>query len=420
MGLYLKILKRSILFGGLVLSSLLQQSYAAETNSNGAKVWRNNCAICHGADGRGAPKMKQEYQGELIDFSAPSVAISLTRMQMLLAVRDGVKDGAMPSFRDTLNYQDIIDVVDYARQAFVLTAQTGDEHKAGEEIFHKRCSVCHGDQGQSAVWTAAGLHPKPANFTDPKKIAELDRTRMIFSVTNGRPETAMVSWKKRLTEQEISQVVDYIRAAFMKVTDRDTVFGDVMGAGQDKSDSFLSGGEFDETALAQATRARNNATIETQPDAINDPFLTSSAYDSQEDPNIGETDIYGGAAHDHAAHMGKKGSLSDPFPEELVGDYQQGRTFYRNNCADCHGLQGDGKGPRSHFIFPKPRNFTHSAAQASFSRAHLYEQVRSGINGSEMPAWGTVLDKQQIADVAEYVFMTFITEQRPESDTGEK
>jgi len=38
----------------------------------------------------------------------------------------------------------------------------------------------------------------------------------------------------------------------------------------------------------------------------------------------------------------------------------------------------------------------------------LFAAVANGRNGSEMPAWNKVLDDQQIADVAEYVFQAFI------------
>jgi mono/diheme cytochrome c family protein len=38
----------------------------------------------------------------------------------------------------------------------------------------------------------------------------------------------------------------------------------------------------------------------------------------------------------------------------------------------------------------------------------LFAAVAHGRNGTEMPAWNKVLDDQQIADVAEYVFVSFI------------
>ncbi|WP_371374289.1 cytochrome c [Thalassotalea aquiviva] len=401
---------------GLLFSLIIQTGVVfADDSVNGAQIWRANCASCHGADGRGAPQIKQQLQGNIVDFSSLAFAETVDRKSMLLSVRDGVADTIMPAFRDKLSYAEIIAVTDYLRENFTLKIALGEDYELGKGVFADNCSVCHGDQGQGAMWTATGLDPKPANFTDPVKIAELDRTRMLFSVTNGRPETAMVSWKNRLSSEEITAVVNYIRAAIMKVRDKETEYGDSMGETMDKSDPFLSGETFDESLVAEVAPTREE-TVNDKPKAV-DPFLDSSAYDVEEDPNlVEESDIYAGEAHDHAAHMGKKLNINDPLPNDLSGEYFAGKTLYENTCIHCHGENGDGKGPRAYFIFPKPRNFTHPAARESFSRAHIFEQVRTGVERTEMPAWGKVLTEQQMADVAEYVFSTFI---RPQAEQNE-
>lgn len=95
-------------------------------------------------------------------------------------------------------------------------------------------------------------------------------------------------------------------------------------------------------------------------------------------------------------------------PAAPRGDAQAGKTFYETNCATCHGLQGDGNGPRAYFIFPKPRNFLSRESRAALNRVALFRATKHGVAGREMPAWGKVLDDQQIADVAEYVYRAFI------------
>ena len=78
------------------------------------------------------------------------------------------------------------------------------------------------------------------------------------------------------------------------------------------------------------------------------------------------------------------------------------------NCATCHGSRGDGQGPRAYFINPKPRNFVEDASRARLNRAALYAAVMEGRLGTEMPAWKHVSTPQQMADVAEFVFQSFI------------
>ena len=92
----------------------------------------------------------------------------------------------------------------------------------------------------------------------------------------------------------------------------------------------------------------------------------------------------------------------------VAGDPGQGALLYAQNCVDCHGANGGGDGPRAYFIFPKPRNFQDPATREYLSRRNLYNGIRFGVVGKEMPAWGKVLSDGQIADLTEYVYRQFI------------
>ncbi|UCH46591.1 MAG: c-type cytochrome [Betaproteobacteria bacterium] len=94
------------------------------------------------------------------------------------------------------------------------------------------------------------------------------------------------------------------------------------------------------------------------------------------------------------------------------GDFESGRVLYAGNCATCHGLKGDGDGPRAYFIFPKPRNFLAEETRRSIDREKLLAGIRDGVPGREMPAWRHVFTESQIADVSEYVYRAFL---RPDS-----
>ena len=99
---------------------------------------------------------------------------------------------------------------------------------------------------------------------------------------------------------------------------------------------------------------------------------------------------------------------SAPMPDGLEGDPQAGKVFYAKNCVACHGIDGGGDGPRSHFIRPLPRSFTQKKARSAYNRPGLFYGTKFGIEGKPMPAWGNVLDDQEIADIAEFMFREFI------------
>jgi hypothetical protein len=59
------------------------------------------------------------------------------------------------------------------------------------------------------------MQPPPRDFTLPEVAAELNRNRMIASITNGRPGTAMMGYGSQFSQADIEAMADFIREAFM-------------------------------------------------------------------------------------------------------------------------------------------------------------------------------------------------------------
>jgi mono/diheme cytochrome c family protein len=232
-----------------------------------------------------------------------------------------------------------------------------DANAQAATLFHNYCSVCHGDKGDGRSRASGSLSTVPRDFTSAASRQELTRERIITSVTHGRPGTAMVGWKTQLSDTDIARLADYMLATFINPS------AATAGAG----------------AL---------------------PPATGSAA-------ISGTRAHGGREAD-AASTPAQVDMTVGLPNGLKGDSRRGGAFYLANCATCHGAHGDGAGPRAYFINPKPRNFVEAASRARFNRVALYAAVSEGRLGSEMPAWKQVATPQQIADVSEYVFRTFI------------
>lgn len=105
--------------------------------------------------------------------------------------------------------------------------------------------------------------------------------------------------------------------------------------------------------------------------------------------------------------VGPNATHAEPAPA-IAGNAIRGAELYTANCADCHGLGGAGDGPRAYFIFPKPRNFHDESTRRYLTRRNLFNGIKFGVVGKEMPAWGKVWSDQEIADVAAYVYGQFI------------
>lgn len=85
----------------------------------------------------------------------------------------------------------------------------------GAAIYQRRCSVCHGEQGNGQSRATRSLAMPPRDFTAEESRLRLTRQYMIAVVRDGRPATPMVGRRTILTQDEIEAVVDFIRTAFL-------------------------------------------------------------------------------------------------------------------------------------------------------------------------------------------------------------
>jgi mono/diheme cytochrome c family protein len=86
-----------------------------------------------------------------------------------------------------------------------------------------------------------------------------------------------------------------------------------------------------------------------------------------------------------------------------------GKAVYDQHCAACHGPSGDGNGPASVWLFPKPRNFNTGLFKIQSTPAgtlptdeDLFQTVTRGMPGSSMPSF-TYLSESERRQVVQYV-----------------
>jgi len=87
-----------------------------------------------------------------------------------------------------------------------------------------------------------------------------------------------------------------------------------------------------------------------------------------------------------------------------------GAATYERYCGVCHGPAGDGQGPASYLLFPKPRNFTGGRFKLRSTPMgvlptddDLVRVVSNGIPGTAMFAFGELLREEQIGSVVQHV-----------------
>lgn len=334
--------------------------------------------------------------------------MDLTRERMINAVTNGVPGTAMVAHKGRLSDDQIASLVDYIRGKFMrvpVAEQTGmpESVSLGEKIYTKNCSVCHGDKGNTAYWAKNGLNPPPKDFTSPGAQNELTRDRMIHSVTHGRPGTGMMPFTKRLSSEDIKSVVSFIRYKFMGIDpDKDT--------GETPMAQLAKGSQ---TVPPVETQASNTGSPHAGIPGIDAPLTTADQ--GSADPHQGTqaqlapTELPGmGMPSGMTGGHEIKVDMDAAIPNHLKADIRWGREFFMKNCFTCHGVKGDGQGPRAYFNRPPPRNFTSSASRQILNRPRIFNSITHGRVGTVMPAWGKVLSEQEIANLTEFVFQAFV------------
>ncbi len=79
----------------------------------------------------------------------------------------------------------------------------------GAEIFRTNCETCHGPQGHGDGPAGQSLDPRPKDLSELQKISSDDY--LFWRISAGKPGTSMVAWKGILTEEQIWQVISFIR-----------------------------------------------------------------------------------------------------------------------------------------------------------------------------------------------------------------
>ncbi len=79
---------------------------------------------------------------------------------------------------------------------------------------------------------------------------------------------------------------------------------------------------------------------------------------------------------------------------------QRGKEIYEKKCSLCHGDKGDGKGPASAGLNPKPTNFKDSHGEKMTDGEHFWK-ITTGKGG--MPSFAKDLTEEERWHVINYI-----------------
>lgn len=170
----------------------------------GGIVYKMYCVLCHGEKGDGESRALKLYGNKNLNLAIRSN----NKRYIEKIVRKGGKalgkSSYMPRWDEELSEEQIQDVVHYLD---VVDNQV----RRGEVVFKGNCILCHGVKGDGNGRASKLFDPPPADLTRSDKNDEYKRMIIRYGGAAMGRSDKMPIWGEQLSEQEISDVVRYLR-----------------------------------------------------------------------------------------------------------------------------------------------------------------------------------------------------------------
>jgi len=194
---------------------LLSIAPLAQATPDGAKLYAQNCAACHGENGSG---------GIGVPLALPSFQATIDDNYLHKTIRHGRPGRVMPAFTQ-LKDDEVDAIIKHIRSwnkgkvaTFSNQAVKGDPAH-GKQLFAAHCAACHGPDGEGGNGTGVtfsrprDLPIMPPALHNPGFLASASDEMIKNVLIQGRAGTPMVSFlKSGLREKDIDDIVSYVRS----------------------------------------------------------------------------------------------------------------------------------------------------------------------------------------------------------------
>jgi mono/diheme cytochrome c family protein len=327
------------------------------------KVFRDNCAACHGQDGTG--NLMRKALPPIPDFTSVAWQMSQTEMAIVNQIDYG-SFPVMPAFRYKLTQDEILGLAVLIR-SLATTGTTGatppapaSSHLTARAVYGTFCFACHDTHGGGNS-TIRGQMAELPDFRAAAWQKSRTDADLAQSILQGKGKF-MLPWKDKLGDVDVKQMVALVRG-------------------------FEGGKQEVPLEIPKPGGPPPPATQVASPSTTLTPFPAPGAQTTIELPS-------------------KTGNGKGPIPKVEVTDTEPatrirvGLSIFKQYCIVCHGE--DGKGTLMRAAMPAIPDFTGEAFHKDHSDAQIFTSILDG-KGTLMPANRGRVTEDQVRDLVAVV-----------------
>lgn len=201
----------------LLLGVLLLTAASLWAAPDGAHLYSQHCAVCHGSHGHG---------GVGVPLALPAFLGSVSDDYLFKTIRTGRPGRVMPAFT-ALDDGQVQAIVAHLRSWAPSTSAPAKRDKGrvagnvahGKQLYQQHCAACHGQHGEGGQGTGVtfsrprALPVMPPALNNRGFLKSASDPMIKQTLMNGREGTPMVSFLKQgLQERDIDDIVAFVRS----------------------------------------------------------------------------------------------------------------------------------------------------------------------------------------------------------------
>ena len=182
----------------------------------GYRIFKTNCSVCHGTDGRGFGPLAGKLETKPSDLTNNTMLKGKSDRDLFRIIEGTAPHGDvskdMPQWGSAIPQTQINSLVSYIRYLHSSKHPSIGNPLTGKKVYDENCIICHGSDGKGGGVLTRVYDMDPADHTSATRMNRISNDKLRLIISHGEVGASLMpGWKGILSNEEIDDVISYIR-----------------------------------------------------------------------------------------------------------------------------------------------------------------------------------------------------------------